>query len=280
LRAARFTSRPGHADQLHLDLWWRGLNIAQDPGTYRYTAPPPWDNALTPAAVHNTLTVDGLDQMTRAGRFLYLDWAQAEITAHERAPDGAWQRLTARHNGYRRLGLTHQRTLTAYAGGHWHILDQLLPLTLHPGPLPGEEGELPSPPDAASAGRGVGGEGTHRVRRTHSVRRTHCVRLHWLLPDWPWTLEDTPSQATLRLLSPYGWLTLAISLTPPLLPSPSTIHSSLVRAGNLLHGPGPAAPTWGWTSSTYGDRIPALAFIVELSAMPPMNILTTFTFPP
>ncbi|MBL1196642.1 MAG: hypothetical protein HND51_20020, partial [Chloroflexi bacterium] len=30
LRAARFTDRPGHADQLQLDLWWRGLNVAQD----------------------------------------------------------------------------------------------------------------------------------------------------------------------------------------------------------------------------------------------------------
>ena len=33
-------------DQLHLDLWWRGLNIAQDAGTYLYNADPPWDNPL------------------------------------------------------------------------------------------------------------------------------------------------------------------------------------------------------------------------------------------
>ena len=40
-RTAQFTSRPSHADQLHLDLWWRGLNVAQDAGTYLYNAEAP-----------------------------------------------------------------------------------------------------------------------------------------------------------------------------------------------------------------------------------------------
>ena len=60
-----------------MDLWWRGLNIAQDAGTYLYNADPPWDNSLTTALVHNTVTVNGRDQFTRAGRFLYLDWFNA-----------------------------------------------------------------------------------------------------------------------------------------------------------------------------------------------------------
>jgi hypothetical protein len=55
LRATQFPSRFGHMDQLHLDLWWRGLNIAQDAGTYLYNADPPWDNPLV-AAAHNTVT--------------------------------------------------------------------------------------------------------------------------------------------------------------------------------------------------------------------------------
>jgi len=32
LRTAQFATRPSHADQLHIDLWWRGLNVAQDAG--------------------------------------------------------------------------------------------------------------------------------------------------------------------------------------------------------------------------------------------------------
>jgi hypothetical protein len=113
LRATHFTSRPGHADLLHLDLWWRGLNIALDAGTYRYTADPPWDNALSSALMHNTLTVDGLEPMTRSGRFLYLDWAQGQMLERTQAPDGSMESMTAAHNGYRRLGITHKRRVTA-----------------------------------------------------------------------------------------------------------------------------------------------------------------------
>ena len=52
-----FTScRPGHADQNHVDLWWKGEPIALDGGTYRYNADSPWDNQLMATAVHNTIT--------------------------------------------------------------------------------------------------------------------------------------------------------------------------------------------------------------------------------
>jgi hypothetical protein len=83
LRLAHFKSRPGHADQLHLDLWWRGMNIAMDAGTFSYNNPPPWDNALSTTHVHNTITINGKDQMTRAGQFLWLDWAQAAVVTHD-----------------------------------------------------------------------------------------------------------------------------------------------------------------------------------------------------
>ena len=87
IRVARFHSRPAHADQLHLDLWWRGINLAQDPGTYLYNSAPPWENSLTSALVHNTVTVDGQEFMLRAGRFLYLDWAQGKVIKSETDPD-------------------------------------------------------------------------------------------------------------------------------------------------------------------------------------------------
>jgi hypothetical protein len=36
IRAGRYTRRPFQADQLHVDLWWRGINLARDAGTYLY----------------------------------------------------------------------------------------------------------------------------------------------------------------------------------------------------------------------------------------------------
>ncbi len=79
LRCAHFDSRPAHADQNHVDLWWKGINLAQDAGTYLYNTPAPWKNALMAACYHNTVTLENTDQMRRAGRFLYLDWAQGQF---------------------------------------------------------------------------------------------------------------------------------------------------------------------------------------------------------
>lgn len=79
LRSVKFHSRPAHADQLHADLWWDGLNIAADPGTYAYNLPEPWQNSLAKTSVHNTITVAGQEQMLWAGKFLWLKRAEAHI---------------------------------------------------------------------------------------------------------------------------------------------------------------------------------------------------------
>ena len=122
LRSVRFTSRPAHADQLHVDLWWQGYNIAQDAGTYQYNAAPPWENSLARTAVHNTVTVNELDQMQRASRFLWLNWAQAR-TIPEKCNDTC---LVAEHDGYKHLGIIHRRSLEQINPTHWQVNDYLL----------------------------------------------------------------------------------------------------------------------------------------------------------
>lgn len=123
LRAVKFSDRPAHADQLHVDIWWQGHNIAIDAGTYRYTAPAPWMNALSHTAVHNTIMVDGQDQMQRAGRFLWLDWAQA----HQLPSKKNDHCLVAEHNGYSHLGVIHRRSLIRIDQDNWQVIDSLLP---------------------------------------------------------------------------------------------------------------------------------------------------------
>jgi hypothetical protein len=118
LRAAQFHERPGHADQLHLDLWWRGHNIAMDAGTYLYNAPAPWDNALASTRVHNTLTINDREQMKRVGRFLWLERANARGWS-----EGS--KLIAEHDGYRALGLTHRREVETQ-NSTWVIRDWVL----------------------------------------------------------------------------------------------------------------------------------------------------------
>lgn len=264
LRAAHFTGRPGHADQLHLDLWWRGLNVAQDAGTYLYNAPPPWNNALSGTSVHNTVTVNGRDQMSRAGRFLYLDWAQAQVGTQEQGQAGHVQRLTACHNGYRHLGILHERTVECL-NENWLIVDRL-----------------------------------QNVERSTINLQRSMFCLHWLLPDWPWEIEGEHEAfiigasnpgVKIRLHSPYGWIGLRVVVVGQdgILSNRGKAAGQndilpyavrLVRAGDLVFGEGSVSKVSGWVSPTYGVKIPALSFQVETECVPPVLLTSEFTFPP
>ncbi len=121
LRAIHFSDRPGHSDQLHFDLWALGENVVMDAGTYLYNAEPPWNNSLAGAKVHNTLVIDNTDPMTRAGKFLWLDWAQARII------ENTQKVIVAEHDGYRELGLIHRRTMLSSGEDRWSVSDEVLP---------------------------------------------------------------------------------------------------------------------------------------------------------
>ena len=124
LRAARYRDRPSQADQLHLDLWWRGENIACDAGTYLYNGAEPWANVLAGTGVHNTVTVAGRDQMTRAGRFLWVDWAQAESVNYR---VGTANAVEAWHYGYSRIGVQHRRSVFySDEQDFWIVVDDVL----------------------------------------------------------------------------------------------------------------------------------------------------------
>ncbi|MCJ7621862.1 MAG: heparinase II/III-family protein, partial [Anaerolineaceae bacterium] len=117
LRAVQYTSRPAHADQLHVDLWYQGHNITLDPGTFQYNAHTPWDNGLARSLVHNTVTINGKDQMVRGGRFLWLDWAQAKILESNE------NMICAEHYGYRKMNAVHRRTINKISNTNWEISD-------------------------------------------------------------------------------------------------------------------------------------------------------------
>ena len=71
-----FLHRPVHADQLHLDLWWRGENILRDAGSFSYNAASPWDKYFKSCVAHNTVQFDDHDQMPEINRFLYGKWCE------------------------------------------------------------------------------------------------------------------------------------------------------------------------------------------------------------
>lgn len=158
MRAAKFRHRPGQADMLHVDIWWRGENVALDPGTYSYNAAPPWDNRLAHTGFHNTVTVDNQDQMERAGRFLWLPWLRGDSFGQAVSCRGDVDCWNGEHDGYRRLpdGMTHRRGVVRIGADHWLIIDSL------------------------------------------QGRRPHLFRLHWLLIDAPLVLDRSQKSLELR----------------------------------------------------------------------------------
>jgi hypothetical protein len=244
-RVAEFHSRPAHCDQLHVDLWWHDLDLALDPGTYQYNSTTPWENSLVSAVVHNTITVDGKEFMRRAGRFLYLDWAQAKVVNQASNP-GQQYSITATHDGYRKLHVRHTRKLASRDDGNWEVFDRL----------------------------------------TGSASQAHIIRLHWLLPDWEYEIFENPNKNIfpwfrVRVHSPYGWVSVNMGESAHIDNTrvSQTIQCQLIRAGTLLYGSGEANPICGWYSPTYGEKIPALACVLQVTGSLPIILLSQWIIP-
>ncbi|MFN2264113.1 MAG: alginate lyase family protein [Anaerolineales bacterium] len=261
-RVAKFSGRPAHADQLHLDLWWQGHNIALDPGTYFYNAPAPWQNPFTHSSLHNTVTIDGQDQMTYAGRFLWLDWAQAEVLDQLTGEKGKLVKIVAQHDGYTHLGVIHRRSVTCESSRKWIVEDELFATRKFPGKI---------------------GKKTPSLEAAHQSGHTYRARLHWMLPDWSWKVENvgTDQPINVQLRSPAGWINLNIGIEPAPeqgqeLP-PVTIQ--LVRAGELVYGTGSTSAVSGWVSPTYAYKIPALSLAVQAQTQLPVKFWTEWILP-
>ncbi|PTL77529.1 hypothetical protein DAT35_44010 [Vitiosangium sp. GDMCC 1.1324] len=92
-----------HNDKLSFELHLGGRPIIVDPGTGTYTREPKVRNAFRSTAAHNTLQVDGREQVPlEAGRLFALpEAARARVQVFQPGPE--LDRLTVRHDGYRTL---------------------------------------------------------------------------------------------------------------------------------------------------------------------------------
>ena len=118
LRCTDFRARPSHADQLHVDLWMRGHNIACDAGTHLYSGEGIWRNGLAHTSVHNTVVVDHKDQMTMVSRFTWTNWSKGKVLKHD---EHLWQ---GEHDGYKPVA--HKRTVMALEDDRWLVVDNLI----------------------------------------------------------------------------------------------------------------------------------------------------------
>lgn len=103
-----YKSRPSHMNQMHLDLWQKGVNVFSDSGTYSYASHLGEKLSLTGA--HNTIKVENKNQMNKRGPFLVYDWAAVKETRFSKdsllgsmiSPNDYWhtRRITQTEKGY------------------------------------------------------------------------------------------------------------------------------------------------------------------------------------
>lgn len=99
----------GHADALSLWLAVDEEYLLVDAGTYAYHSHQDWRRYFRSTAAHNTVEIDGLDQSTMAGRFLWSQKASAALLDRSESDDAVSFRM--QHDGYLRMAdpVLHER---------------------------------------------------------------------------------------------------------------------------------------------------------------------------
>lgn len=99
-RCGSILDRFAQIDMLHLDVWWRGENVLADAGTYLYNGPTRWHSHFMRTETHNTVQLDGRDQMPHVRQFKTLYRTQGRLLRFEDTPE--WALCEGEHYGYQR----------------------------------------------------------------------------------------------------------------------------------------------------------------------------------
>ena len=164
-RCGSLRDRFGQIDMLHADVWWRGINVLADGGSYLYNGPQEWHRHFVGGVSHNTLTVDGQDQMLHWRRFKTLYRTPARVLRFETVAAGVI--YEGEHTGFQRLRhpCTHRRAILLTKSGLCVVVDHVF-------------GSSPEPRD---------------------------VRVHWQGGLLPWEFDTVANRLSLQTdAGPYG----------------------------------------------------------------------------
>ena len=100
-----------HADALSVEVRYGGIDILADPGTYCYHGDLAWRSYFRSTIAHNTVELDGRNQSSAGGPFLWLRHAQSRETDVVDGVEVA--RWAAEHDGYASLDppVRHRRSV-------------------------------------------------------------------------------------------------------------------------------------------------------------------------
>jgi hypothetical protein len=125
MRCGSLLDRFSQIDMLQLDVWWHGQNVIIDGGSYLYNGPVEWHNHFMRTESHNTVQVDGRDQMLHHRQFKVLYWTKAKLIAFE--DHNRWALCVGEHYGYQRHpgSCVHRRSVLYIKDDLWVVVDAI-----------------------------------------------------------------------------------------------------------------------------------------------------------
>jgi hypothetical protein len=127
IRCGNHTDRPSQADNLHLDVWYKGQNILRDAGSYKYNTDAETLKYFSGTASHNTVMIEDYDQMEKGARFIWFGWTQRKDFAFRETTDSYW--FSGSIVGFKHFGkdIIHQRQVIKQKDESvWVINDSLI----------------------------------------------------------------------------------------------------------------------------------------------------------
>lgn len=125
-KCASYKDRPAQADNMHIDIWVNGQNYLRDSGTYRYNTEQGLVEYFTGTRGHNSVMINGLDQMEKGPRFIWYEWTRNTKVSIEESPEEYF--LIARAEMFLQInpGIFHIREIHKLKGkNEWTIIDRL-----------------------------------------------------------------------------------------------------------------------------------------------------------
>ncbi len=121
----------GHADALSVTANLSGHALLIDSGTFAYVADGPERNRFRGTKAHNTMVVDGQDQVEPRGPFSWM--SLPTVRAEKWIKGETFDFFVGSHDGYLRLPepVRHRRFVFSRKGRFWFIRDQALGIGKH-----------------------------------------------------------------------------------------------------------------------------------------------------
>ena len=121
-----YKDRPAHADNMHIDVWYKGENVLLDAGSYKYNTTPELTKYFGGSESHNTVMLGDNDQMLKGGRFIWYFWPRnAKAVLSE--TDYAFV-FDGQVNVFRHLGkdILHVRKVVKHKNEpQWEVTDEI-----------------------------------------------------------------------------------------------------------------------------------------------------------